>query len=86
RWTLERFHNSRVLFGVVKGGFFLRKKPLEGSGFGIQQLWNRCSRLFIRNHNYAVFNQQSPGSFLTDLLDLTPKDRAKSPVAFQKES
>src|SRR5208282_5145987 len=42
-------------------------------------------RLFIRNHNSAVFNQQSPGSFLTVLLDLTSKDRAKSPVAFQNE-
>ena len=34
-------------------------------------------RLFIRNHNYAVLNKQSPGSFPTVLLDLTSKDRAK---------
>jgi hypothetical protein len=43
------------------------------------------SRLFISNHNYAALNQQSPGSFLTVLLDLTSKDRAQVPVAFQKE-
>jgi hypothetical protein len=43
-------------------------------------------RLFISNHNYAVLNKQSPGSFLTALLDLTSKDRAKFPVAFQKEA
>jgi PadR family transcriptional regulator PadR len=30
--------------------------------------------------------KQSPGSFLTVLLDLTSKDRAKFPVAFQKET
>jgi hypothetical protein len=41
--------------------------------------------LFIRNHNYAL-NKQSSGSFLTALLDLTSKDRAKFRVAFQKES
>jgi PadR family transcriptional regulator, regulatory protein PadR len=35
--------------------------------------------------NYAVLNKQPPGSFLTALLDLTSKDRAKFPVAFQKE-
>ena len=33
-------------------------------------------RLIISNHNYAVFNQQSPGSFLTALLGLTSKHRA----------
>ena len=33
------------------------------------------SRLFIKNHNYAVLNQPSPGSFPTALLDLTSKDR-----------
>jgi hypothetical protein len=43
-------------------------------------------RLLISNHNYAALNKQSPGSFLTALLDLTSKDRAKFPVAFQKES
>jgi PadR family transcriptional regulator, regulatory protein PadR len=30
----------------------------------------------VRNHNCAVFKKQSPGSFLTDLLDLTLKDWA----------
>jgi glycine C-acetyltransferase len=39
---LERFHKIRALSGIKQGGFFLRKKPLSGSGFGIQQLWNRC--------------------------------------------
>ena len=34
-----------------------------------------ASRLAIRNHNSAVLNKQSPGSFLTVLLDLTSKDR-----------
>jgi hypothetical protein len=40
---LKRFHNSRALSGIVQGGIFLRKMPLEGSDFGVQQLWNRCS-------------------------------------------
>jgi hypothetical protein len=31
-------------FYVVKGGFFLRKKPLGRVGFDIEQLDNRCSR------------------------------------------
>jgi hypothetical protein len=32
----------------MQGGFFLRKKPLSGSGFGIQQLWNRCKAGYPR--------------------------------------
>jgi hypothetical protein len=28
----------------VQGGFFLRKKPLDSVGFGVQQLENRYSR------------------------------------------
>jgi PadR family transcriptional regulator PadR len=36
--------------------------------------------------NYAALNEQPPGSFLTALLDFTSKDRAKFPVAFQKEA
>src|SRR5271157_3874949 len=40
---LERFHNLRALSGIVQGGIFLRKMPLDGGGFGVQQLWNRCS-------------------------------------------
>jgi hypothetical protein len=43
-------------------------------------------RLFISNHNYAALNKHSPSSFLAALLGLTSKDRAKFPVAFQKES
>ncbi len=27
--------------GIVQGGIFLRKMPLESSGSGVQQLWNR---------------------------------------------
>jgi hypothetical protein len=38
--ALERFHNLRALSGIVKGGYFLRKKPLYGSGSRVQQLWN----------------------------------------------
>jgi hypothetical protein len=41
-WKIERFHNSRALSGIVQGGIFLRKMPLDGSGFGVQQLWIRC--------------------------------------------
>jgi PadR family transcriptional regulator, regulatory protein PadR len=40
----------------------------------------------MRNLNYAVFNQQSPDCFPKDPLDLSPKDRAKLPVVFQRES
>jgi PadR family transcriptional regulator, regulatory protein PadR len=43
--------------------------------FGVQKSLP-TSRLFISNHNYAVLNQQSPGNFLTALLDLTSNDRA----------
>src|SRR5271157_4052218 len=43
---LERFHNSRSISSMVQGGIFLRKMPLDGSGFGVQQLWNRYTRCF----------------------------------------
>jgi hypothetical protein len=36
--SLERFHNSRVLSGIVQDGIFLGKMPLEDGGFGVQQL------------------------------------------------
>jgi hypothetical protein len=55
--VLERFHNSRALSGIAQGGIYfhpsdedlslgapLMKMPLEGIGFGVQQLWNRCSQ------------------------------------------
>jgi hypothetical protein len=41
---LERFTNSRALFGSVQGDFFLKKKPLGGIGFGVWPLENRYSR------------------------------------------
>ncbi len=41
RLHLERFHNLRAPILIVQGAIFLRKMPLESSGFGIQQLWNR---------------------------------------------
>jgi hypothetical protein len=41
--AFERFHNSRALSDIVQCGIFLRKMPLERSGFGVQQLWNRYS-------------------------------------------
>ena len=50
--TLELFHNSRALCSPSKGGFFLRKKPLEISGSWVQPLWNRCSRA-DRSHEKA---------------------------------
>ena len=40
---LERFSNSRGVFGIVQGGFFLRKKPLSSGDFLLQQLENRYS-------------------------------------------
>ena len=43
--TLERFYNSHAIANVVRGGFFLRKKPLGSNGFEVQQLWNRCRYL-----------------------------------------
>src|SRR5665213_2732564 len=46
---LERFHNSRALSSIVRGGIFLRKMPLDGSGFRVQQLWNR----FRQNGRWA---------------------------------
>jgi hypothetical protein len=38
----------------------------------------------LENLDYAVPNKQSPGSFLTVLLDLTSKDRAKISCCFPK--
>ena len=46
---LERFHNSHALSGIEQGGIFLRKMPLDSGGFGVQQLWNRCS--FAHTHH-----------------------------------
>jgi len=37
-YWLERFHNSRALFGIFKDGFFLMKKPLGDFGSGVKQL------------------------------------------------
>jgi hydrogenase maturation protease len=54
--SLVRFHNLRALSGIVKGGFFLRKKPLYGTGARVQQLWNRCSAAFYRNDSDARWN------------------------------
>jgi hypothetical protein len=31
----------RALSDAAQGGFFLRKKPLSGCGFGVHRLWNR---------------------------------------------
>jgi hypothetical protein len=33
--VLEGPHNSRILSGIERHGFFLRKGPLNGSGFGL---------------------------------------------------
>jgi hypothetical protein len=41
--SIERFHNSCALANFLQGGIFLRKMPLGSSGFGVQQLWNRCT-------------------------------------------
>jgi hypothetical protein len=41
--VLERFHKSRALCSAAEGGFFLRKKPIEGSGLGVPQLCDPCS-------------------------------------------
>src|ERR1035437_1080091 len=38
----ERSHNKRALSDTMQGDFFLKKKPPCDSGFGVQQLWNRC--------------------------------------------
>src|ERR1035437_3654040 len=38
--SLERFHNSAALANSVQGGFFLRKTPRGGWGFGVRQSWN----------------------------------------------
>jgi hypothetical protein len=39
--TLEQNQSKRALDESLKGGFFLRKKPLGGCGFGVVQLENR---------------------------------------------
>jgi len=40
---LKWFRISRDPCGSAKGGFFLKKEPLEGSGFCVRPLWNRYS-------------------------------------------
>jgi len=50
---LKRFHNSRALSDTVQGGIFLRKMPLESFGFGVQQLWNRCSPTITRESHHG---------------------------------
>jgi hypothetical protein len=43
-WScLERFSNWCALIQFVQGGFFLLKKLLDRSGFGVEQLENRCT-------------------------------------------
>jgi hypothetical protein len=44
RSLLERFSSSREVLRAVKGGFFLRKKPLDSLAFPLQQLDNRYSQ------------------------------------------
>jgi hypothetical protein len=44
---LERFSHSHPLTGILKGGFFLRKKPLGGMGSGVQQGENSYTRRSI---------------------------------------
>ena len=53
---LERFHNSHAHAGSVQGGIFLRKMPLDGGGFGVQQLLNRCSRPHEELHDLFSMN------------------------------
>ena len=40
---LERFFSLCGGSGLLRGGFSLRKKPLGGIGFALQQLENRCN-------------------------------------------
>jgi hypothetical protein len=40
---IEQFRNLCGLKKGVQGGFFLKKKPLQSGGFGVQQFLNRCS-------------------------------------------
>jgi predicted deacetylase len=75
----ERFHKLRALSGIEQGGFFLMKKPLSGSGFGIQQLWNRCndgSRHIIadesRIHHEGKCMIPRPAQYLLRFDDLCP--------------
>jgi hypothetical protein len=58
---LERFSNSRKVTKVVQGGFFLRKKPLEVSGFVLHRLENRYTGA-ISSHPFRawMFFQYEP--------------------------
>src|SRR5208337_630682 len=55
-WALDRFQNSRALAGIVQGGIFLRKMPLESIAFGVQLFWNRYSPALQRG--VGATNQQ----------------------------
>jgi hypothetical protein len=49
---LKRFSNTYTLNGIIKGGFFLRKKPLRSIGFGLRQLDNRSKA----QHNFVALS------------------------------
>ena len=87
--THTSLNRARATVGSVSDGVRIhraQKLAPDRARFWFRQRFVNTSRLFISNHNYAALNKQPPGSFLTVLLDLTSKDRAKFPVAFQKES
>ena len=46
---LERFQSIRSHIGIMEGGIFLRKMPLNVHGSWVLQLWNRCS---LKNTHY----------------------------------
>lgn len=92
--TLERFHNSRALLEIVKGGVFLGKMPLEVGGFGVQQLWNRCNhrdsggklrgqRRRATTHVVLVAAGHGIGAEATPIPDkIIRSDGTKTPVRF----
>jgi hypothetical protein len=70
---LERFSNLCALVNALKGGFYLRKKPLGGCGFGVVLLENRCRPRRMQNGSPETKKpplstpfERSRGEFLRD--------------------
>jgi hypothetical protein len=51
---LERFSDRYTLTGLNRGGFFLRKNPLEGNGSGVQQSENRYNLRLLRSDGSSL--------------------------------
>jgi hypothetical protein len=66
---LERFSNRYSPCETVQGGFFLRKKPLNCGGFGVQQLENRYSGRSNWRHGRRQYSQPGGQRYILSSID-----------------